>query len=141
MIQFKPLLLLGCASLALSAGMAQAQDVGQTPPPQDEATEVGDVVVTAERREQTLQNYAGVAQAITGEDLRAVGIDQIEDLQSAIPGLSISNQEGNVQIYIRGVGTAQQHRTRRSLGRDPPERRLPAPAPWARRPVLRPGAC
>lgn len=106
MIQFKPLLLLGCASLALSAGMAQAQDVGQTPPPQDEATEVGDVVVTAERREQTLQNYAGVAQAITGEDLRAVGIDQIEDLQSAIPGLSISNQEGNVQIYIRGVGTA-----------------------------------
>lgn len=111
MIQFKRSLLLGCASVALCAGAAQAQ--AQTPPadPQaattaQDATDLGDVVVTAERREQTLQNYAGVAQAISGEDLRAVGIDQIEDLQSAVPGLSISNQEGNVQIYIRGVGTA-----------------------------------
>lgn len=110
MTTFKRSLLLGCASLAITAGAAQAQTA---PAPaaaaaerQDEATDIGEVVVTAERREQTLQNYAGVAQVITGEDLRAVGIDQIEDLQSAIPGLSISNQEGNVQIYIRGVGTA-----------------------------------
>lgn len=108
MTTFKRSLLLGCASLAVSAGGAWAQTA---PAPQasdapDETTELGDVVVTAERREQTLQNYAGVAQAISGDDLRAVGIDQIEDLQSAVPGLSISNQEGNVQIYIRGVGTA-----------------------------------
>jgi iron complex outermembrane receptor protein len=108
MIQFKRTLLLGCASLALTAGVAQAQTApaAARPTPQDEATEIDEVVVTAERREQTLQNYAGVAQVISGEDLRAVGIDQIEDLQSAVPGLSISNQEGNVQIYIRGVGTA-----------------------------------
>lgn len=110
MIHFKHSLLLGCASLAITAGVAQAQTAAPAttgdPDPQEAATEVGDVVVTAERREQTLQDYAGVAQVITGEDLRAVGIDQIEDLQSAVPGLSISNQEGNVQIYIRGVGTA-----------------------------------
>jgi len=109
MIQFKHSLLLGCASLAISAGAVQAQTSAPPagdPDPQEEATDVGDVVVTAERREQTLQDYAGVAQAISGDDLRAVGIDQIEDLQSAVPGLSISNQEGNVQIYIRGVGTA-----------------------------------
>jgi iron complex outermembrane receptor protein len=108
MITFKRSLLLGCASLAVTAGAAHAQTAPASAPAerQDETTEIGEVVVTAERREQTLQNYAGVAQVITGEDLRAVGIDQIEDLQSAIPGLSISNQEGNVQIYIRGVGTA-----------------------------------
>lgn len=110
MTTFKRSLLLGCASLAVSAGSAWAQTApaptSGTSQTQDEPAELGEVVVTAERREQTLQNYAGVAQAISGEDLRAVGIDQIEDLQSAIPGLSISNQEGNVQIYIRGVGTA-----------------------------------
>jgi iron complex outermembrane receptor protein len=106
MTTFKQSLLLGCASLTITAGAAHAQTAPATAERQDEATDVGEVVVTAERREQTLQNYAGVAQVITGEDLRAVGIDQIEDLQSAIPGLSISNQEGNVQIYIRGVGTA-----------------------------------
>ncbi|WP_291840945.1 TonB-dependent receptor, partial [Brevundimonas sp.] len=108
MTTFKRSLLLGCASLAITAGAAQAQTApaAAAAERQDEATDIGEVVVTAERREQTLQNYAGVAQVITGEDLRAVGIDQIEDLQSAIPGLSISNQEGNVQIYIRGVGTA-----------------------------------
>ncbi|HWW12151.1 MAG TPA: TonB-dependent receptor [Brevundimonas sp.] len=106
MTTFKHSLLLGCASLAITAGAAHAQTAPATAERQDEPTEIGEVVVTAERREQTLQNYAGVAQVITGEDLRAVGIDQVEDLQSAIPGLSISNQEGNVQIYIRGVGTA-----------------------------------
>lgn len=109
MIRFKHSLLLGCASLAITAGTAQAQTAAPSnddPAGQEEATNVGDVVITAERREQTLQNYAGVAQVISGDDLRAVGIDQIEDLQSAVPGLSISNQEGNVQIYIRGVGTA-----------------------------------
>ncbi|MFC7379204.1 TonB-dependent receptor [Brevundimonas sp. GCM10030266] len=110
MIRLKRSLLLGCASLALGSvsggGLANAQEVDPAPTTQDETAELGEVVVTAERREQSLQNYAGVAQAISGDDLRAVGIDQIEDLQSAIPGLSISNQEGNVQIYIRGVGTA-----------------------------------
>ena len=109
MVRFKDALLLGCASLAISAGLAHAQAVDPASLPQaeqDEASDLGEIVVTAERRVQNLQDYAGVAQSITGEDLRAVGIDQIEDLQSAIPGLSISNQEGNVQIYIRGVGTA-----------------------------------
>ena len=108
MICFKQSLLLGCATLAIAAGPGQAwaQTAPSSDPLQDQATDVGDVVVTAERREQSLQKYAGVAQAISGQDLRAVGIDQIEDLQSAVPGLSISNQEGNVQIYIRGVGTA-----------------------------------
>lgn len=108
MRQFKRSMLLGCASLALTAGAAYAQEARPQAEPDgpEESTEIGEVVITAERREQTLQNYAGVAQAISGEDLRAVGIDQIEDLQSAVPGLSISNQEGNVQIYIRGVGTA-----------------------------------
>lgn len=108
MRQLKRSMLLGCASLALTAGAAYAQEARPQAEPdgQEESTEIEEVVVTAERREQTLQNYAGVAQALSGEDLRAVGIDQIEDLQSAVPGLSISNQEGNVQIYIRGVGTA-----------------------------------
>ncbi|WP_453977457.1 hypothetical protein [Brevundimonas sp. Marseille-Q4549] len=93
--------------MAIAAATAPAW--AQSAPPADsdqKASEVDEVVVTAERRTQSLQNYAGVAQAISGQDLRAVGIDQIEDLQSAVPGLSIANQEGNVQIYIRGVGTA-----------------------------------
>ena len=107
MIHFRHSLLLGCATLAIAAATAPAW--AQSAPPADsdqKASEVDEVVVTAERRTQSLQNYAGVAQAISGQDLRAVGIDQIEDLQSAVPGLSIANQEGNVQIYIRGVGTA-----------------------------------
>lgn len=112
MVRYRNALLLGCAAVALTATMANAQAQPQADPPAqtapepETATQVGDIVVTAERRQQNLQDYAGVAQSITGEDLRAVGIDQIEDLQSAVPGLSISNQEGNVQIYIRGVGTA-----------------------------------
>ena len=48
------------------------------------------VTVTANRREQ----------------LRRDGITDIRLLQSAIPGLNIANQKGNIEIYIRSVGSS-----------------------------------
>jgi iron complex outermembrane receptor protein len=66
-----------------------------------------EIVVTVERREQNLQDYAGSAQAFDAEDLRRDGIgSEIQNLSYAVPGLSIANQEGNLEIYIRGVGSA-----------------------------------
>lgn len=72
----------------------------------DSASQVQEIVVTAERRVQNLQDYAGVAQAFSDQDLQAVGVDDIESLQVLVPGLNVANQEGNVEIFIRGVGTS-----------------------------------
>ncbi|MEM9387503.1 MAG: TonB-dependent receptor [Pseudomonadota bacterium] len=68
---------------------------------------IEEVIVTVERREQTLQEYAGTAQAFSGEDLLRDGVgNELQNLANVVPGLSIANQEGNIEIYIRGVGSA-----------------------------------
>ena len=64
------------------------------------------IVVTANRREENLQDVSGVVQTLGADQLRRDGISDLRNLQVAIPGLSISNQEGNVEIFIRGVGSA-----------------------------------
>jgi iron complex outermembrane receptor protein len=97
------------AALTISGpGFAQStQSTAAAPANSDEATELDKVVVTVERREQSLQDYAGTAQTFSQEDLRLLGINtELRNLQVAVPGMSIANQEGNVEIFIRGVGSA-----------------------------------
>lgn len=64
------------------------------------------IVVTANRRAENLQDVSSVVQAFDSEQLRRDGISELRQLQVAVPGLNIANQEGNVEIFIRGVGSA-----------------------------------
>ena len=73
---------------------------------QDSQGPLEEIIVTAERRAQSIQDVTGVVQAFTQEDLRLDGITELRQLQLSVPGLSIANQEGNVELYIRGVGSA-----------------------------------
>jgi iron complex outermembrane recepter protein len=68
--------------------------------------QIDEIVVTANRRDQGVQKVSGVVQSVSGEQLRKDGIADVRQLQVAIPGLSIANQEGNVEIFIRGVGSS-----------------------------------
>jgi iron complex outermembrane recepter protein len=63
------------------------------------------IMVTANRRLEEQQKVSGVVQSISGDQLRKDGVQELRNLQTVIPGLSISTQEGAVDIYIRGVGT------------------------------------
>ena len=71
---------------------------------QDEA--IDEVIVTVERREQSLQDYAGTAAQLSGDDLKSLGISDMTELDGAIPGLNITNNQGNVEVWIRGVGSS-----------------------------------
>ncbi len=103
-------------SLAISAllatGVVSAQETGNSEPEApavevDDARTLDTVMVTVERREQNLQKYAGTAQAFSQDDLNNLAIGkELRNLQVAVPGLSIANQEGNTEIFIRGVGSA-----------------------------------
>ncbi len=63
------------------------------------------IIVTADRREQSLQDFAGTAAVISGEDLKKIGVQNFVDLQQSIPGLSVANNQGNVEVFIRGIGS------------------------------------
>lgn len=68
--------------------------------------EVGEVVVTVDRREKNLQKYSGTAAAFSEDQLERVGIENVRDLGSSVPGLVIGVQEGSAEVFIRGVGSS-----------------------------------
>lgn len=98
------------ALIFTSAAMAQSETANRDLEGnsyKDEIALLDTVVVTVERREQALQKYAGTAQAFTPEELRLLGINtDLRNLQVAVPGMNIANQEGNLEIFIRGVGSS-----------------------------------
>lgn len=75
-----------------------AQDTGA-------AERLDDIVVTAEKREENLQNVPISITAMSGETLTATGISNVEDLQFFVPGVTITNDSMAI-INIRGIGTS-----------------------------------
>ena len=100
---FGTMLLCSVAAVPLHAQSAPAT-AAPSEATEDDGSDV--IIVTANRREENLQEVAGVVQALDADQLRQDGIVELRQLQAAVPGLSIANQEGNVEIFIRGVGSS-----------------------------------
>ncbi len=66
--------------------------------------DLDEVVVTVDRRRKDLQDYSGTASAFSEKQLSRVGITSVQGLGTKVPGLQIGVQEGNTEVYIRGVG-------------------------------------
>jgi iron complex outermembrane recepter protein len=67
---------------------------------------LAEIVVTAQRRSENAQTVPIAISVISGDTLaRTFGVYNIETLQQAVPGLSISMDTGNTKIFLRGVGT------------------------------------
>ena len=89
------------AAIALSAGAASAQQA-----PTEGASQVDDVIVTARKREERLQDVPIAVTAVSGETLEREQINVIKDVAGLTPGLNISSDAvGRAFMSIRGVGT------------------------------------
>lgn len=103
---------LACASaVALMAsaapGIAFAQE-GGTQPQADEPTQVGDVVVTARRREEAIRDVPGTITAVTSDSLEAQGpVESVGDLLQTVPGVRFNGvqAENLAEVSVRGSGT------------------------------------
>ncbi|MBI1364575.1 MAG: TonB-dependent receptor [Alphaproteobacteria bacterium] len=91
----------------LAAAMAAA--VGATgAAAQDQATNQDAIVVTATKREQTLQDVPFSVNAQTQADIQRTGSQNLEDLSRNVAGLAIQNLgPGQSQVGIRGVSAGQ----------------------------------
>lgn len=92
---------LACASPAL----AQNSATGQAEASNSE-TGLGDIVVTAQRREQRADDVGVSINVLTGSDLKATGTQSIVDLAAITPNVQIKNVLANsiVNVSIRGIG-------------------------------------
>lgn len=85
------------AALAAGSGPALAQGTDQVM--------LSEVVVTASKRETTLQDVSIAVTAYSGEALEDLAVGDIEGLAVQTPSFAFSKAGGEAQIYIRGVGT------------------------------------
>lgn len=91
------------ATVAMSNSAYAQSDVGEA---NDELVALDEIIVTTNRRTQNIQDVSGVVQTMSSDEIRKAGITEFRQLQLAVPGLSIANQEGNVELFIRGVGSS-----------------------------------
>lgn len=66
---------------------------------------VEEIVVTAQKREENIQDVPIAISAFSPAMLDAVGVETVQDLERATPGLTITNAAGYSVAYLRGVGT------------------------------------
>lgn len=64
----------------------------------------GEIIVTAQRREERLQDLPIAATVVSGEALDEKAVQNVSDLQFAAPGLSIINTGVLISVNIRGIG-------------------------------------
>lgn len=101
------LYLVTVAPCALFASMGQAQTVtdGQDGIRGERATQVEDIVVTAQRREQAVNDIPLAITALTSEQMENRGLATVADLQKVAPGFSFADTGVNAPVYsLRGVG-------------------------------------
>lgn len=97
-------------ALAVSSTAALAQETAPVQADNSSATaqeesDVGVIVVTAQRRETQLQETPIAITALGGEALEARGVDSPADLGMFVPGADFSTNGGATSITIRGVGS------------------------------------
>lgn len=97
--------MLGCSS---TAALAQAAVQPTTP-----EADGGDIIVTAQKREQKLQDVPITVTAVSGARMQELGVNSLAEVALYIPGLRIQEQsDNNPGFVIRGItsdsGSSQQ---------------------------------
>jgi iron complex outermembrane receptor protein len=92
------------AFAALEPACAHAQ---AAPASGNTGTNVQEIIVTAQRRAERLQDVPISVTAVSGESLKAAGIVNTRDLALVTPGLRLNEGGIFVQPVIRGITTTQ----------------------------------
>jgi iron complex outermembrane receptor protein len=72
----------------------------------DNRATIEEIVVTAQKRTESLQDVPVAITAFTGEALRRLGITDLKGMSERVPGMYIAQQKpGQAQFYVRGVGS------------------------------------
>ncbi|WP_296594795.1 TonB-dependent receptor [Phenylobacterium sp.] len=97
-------MLLSCACALTVIGGAAVSTAAYA-----QVAEIEELVVTAEKREQSLQDVPVAVSAFTDEKRELVGINSVADLTNFTPGLAYSTN--NDRINMRGIGRFTNNRS------------------------------
>ena len=95
---FKPTLAAAVAFASVS-GSAIAQNSSSSV-----SSLIEEIVVTAQKREQNIQDVPIAVTSLSADVLEAQGINDAIDLRNVIPNFSVGRYQGETKVTIRGVG-------------------------------------
>jgi len=95
-----------CSALALAVSLLTLNGAASAQTTSNVST-LEEIVVTAERREQNLQDIPASATVLTADGLARQGIDNVIEIQQVAPSVAINTYNRGTFINIRGVGIAQ----------------------------------
>ncbi len=106
----KPLsmrLRLGAATLALATGLPVLA-VAQEAPAQEDSYAIGEVTVTARRRQEAMQDVPLAVSAMGADELRTQLITDVSQVASQVPSFTFQSQNAlESEMFIRGVGSVR----------------------------------
>lgn len=98
----------GLSAVALVPEIALAQDASSSEAAQDTSSGtqlVDDIVVTARRREERVQDVPASVSSLSSEKLEQAGVNATEMLTQVTPGLTVSATGAYTQPAIRGISS------------------------------------
>ena len=96
--------LIGCIAFVIATG----QPVG--------AQVLDEVVVTAQKREQSLRDVPISVSVTAGESLEAMSINSLEELSGTLPNVTIAENATQDSVTIRAIGSGANHGFEQSVG-------------------------
>lgn len=90
-------LLISVATFAITSPVA-AQSVS------DDTASPAEIIVTAQKRQQSVQDVAAAITAISADTIEQRGVTSASNLQFIVPSTQIGNLLGQTAVTIRGVG-------------------------------------
>jgi iron complex outermembrane recepter protein len=101
---FAALVTMSLAPVAMAQESALPQ--GGTPET-EEPTTLSAIKVTAQKREEAMQDVPVSVTALSEQVLKDTGVRDVKDLQALVPGLTVTSTQSEAQTTarIRGIGT------------------------------------
>ncbi len=98
-------MVLAAGSHAIAADSDPTSTTGSAADTSAPVESLQEVIVSAQRRDQSVQDVPITVQAITGDQLKQLGVVSFDDLLKYTPNVTFSgNGPGTGNIYLRGMG-------------------------------------
>ena len=102
-----PLIGLSFAGAAIAQTSADQPSTSAPPPPAAQGGfDAGDIVVTARKRAESVQDVPISVSAVSGTTLQQRGLANLESLTTLVSGVTVQRSANNIAtFYVRGLGT------------------------------------
>ncbi len=103
MNKYRSCLLAAVGFAAISSG-ARAQEAPAAEPQTTSNSGGAEIVVTAQKRAQNVQDVAASVTVIGGDDLLTRGVTDVRGISQLAPAIALNQEGASTQVFIRGIG-------------------------------------